>query len=701
MTPVTRAIIVLDQTSGTLREDAGHIVGLDLHPSLHDQASALAGMEIIVAVPGLAAAGEATRLSNFVPDGLRLIPLGPLAYSEKLASIGPGDAATALVSADRRLRGEAKSAGLVPAAHPALLPMLARGEVPRAARIAGPREVLERFALTANAVPLQFQPAAEGWALFALMAPAHMADAAALGLSVFPLDYDPATEDLVWARLDPGAARGHDHGSAGRVTTLAEVLAESLAGRSIVYAEPGQVLIALKPDESAHVLHLHGGHGHAEFLAPDPGLLQPPAREADAFELPDVGRLPEILEAVELDPKLRRLIELARPRCAVVTSQYVRDLDRYSGVTPLDAAGTIVSRHTAHPDNKRAEAALLSDLSAMGYCPWRHDFVHAGVAHSNIIADLPGLGRFRIRPDILERYLRLLRDAGPLPPPSRWPRGIEALMPNGTWQSDLDVVPDATIRAEIERVLKLQPWFPWWKGRCPLPGLGAGLVIVGAHLDSTAGFEPGYGAATDPAPGRDDNGSGLAGVLSVARHFRALAGRLTHTVRFCFFNAEESGLIGSKAYAAELKARKAPVRAVLCMDMIGYNSDQFRLFEVHAGYTDPAIRDLSLPLADRVAAAAAAYGRLAPAQVYKGTSWSGGPDRNIFDGAINRSDHAAFHQQGWGAVLASEDFFANLATEPAADGNPNYHRAGDRTTDPAFARDIVCAVAHAAVQLAL
>lgn len=74
-----------------------------------------------------------------------------------------------------------------------------------------------------------------------------MADAAALGLSVFPLDYDPATEDLVWARLDPSAARGHDHGSAG----WAEVLEESLAGRSIVFAEPGQVLIALKPDESA------------------------------------------------------------------------------------------------------------------------------------------------------------------------------------------------------------------------------------------------------------------------------------------------------------------------------------------------------------------------------------------------------------------------------------------------------------------
>lgn len=220
-------------------------------------------------------------------------------------------------------------------------------------------------------------------------------------------------------------------------------------------------------------------------------------------------------------------------------------------------------------------------------------------------------------------------------------------------------------------------------------------------MDSTAGFEPGYQAPSSPAPGRDDNGSGLAGVLSLARHFRAYAGRLTHTVRFCFFNAEELGLVGSKAYAASLKAARAPVRAVICMDMIGYNSDANRIFELHAGFTDPAIRDLSLPLADRVALAATQLGRLAPAQIYKGTSTFGGPDRNVYDGAINRSDHAAFHQQGWGAVLASEDFFANLPTEPAADGNPNYHRAADRTTDAAYARDIVCAVARAVTQLAL
>ncbi|MFN4193408.1 MAG: M28 family metallopeptidase [Tabrizicola sp.] len=687
MPPITRVIVVLDQTSGTLREDDGRLLGLDLAPSLQDLATGLSGVEILLALPGAADLPGAEALTGFAPAGLRLLPLGPLSYGD-LGALSGGDPATALVSADRRLRGEARAAGFTPAAHPALIPMLARGVTPVAARIAGPRDLVERFAARAGAIPMQFQPASDGWALIALIAPEARATAAAMGLSVFPLACDPATEDLVWARLDAGDP-GHQ-----------DDLAAALAGRPILYSEPGQILIALKPGETAEAFHLHGGHGHAEFLAPDPGLLQPALHEAADFDVPDIGKLPEILEAVELDPAVRKILANIRPRCSVVTATYDSDLDRYTGVTALDAAGPIVSRHSAHPDNKRAEAALIADLRAMGYCPWRHDFVHAGATHSNIIADLPGLGRLRIRPEILERYLRILRDAGPLPPPDRWLPDLGDLAPD-SWTGGFDDLPDATIRAEIERVLKLQPWFPWWKHRCPLPGFGAGLVIVGAHMDSTAGFEPGYQAPSSPAPGRDDNGSGLAGVLSLARHFRAYAGRLTHTVRFCFFNAEESGLVGSKAYAASLKAARAPVRAVICMDMIGYNSDANRIFELHAGYSDPAIRDLSVPLADRVALAAAQLGRLAPAQVYKGTSTFGGPDRSVCDGAINRSDHAAFHQQGWGAVLASEDFFMNLSTEPAADGNPNYHRAADRTTDAAYARDIVCAVARAVTQLAL
>ena len=690
MEPITRAIIVLDQASGSLREDDDRILGLDLAPGVRSGCTEClaGGVETILVVPGLAGADLAADFSDFAPEGVRVVGVGALGYfgAGAAAALAGEGAGTALVSADRRLRGDALQAGFVPAPHPALLGMLARGAEPRAARIVGAKVALERLAAGGNLVPMQFQPAGgTDWSLIALASEDRFADAVLAGLALQPIDYDPRTEDLVWARVDHPDER----------------LREALAGRRILYAEPGQILIALGPEDSADAFHVHGAHGHSELLAPDPGLMRVPVPEAAEFELPVVGRLPEILEAVEVDPAIRRLILMARPSCKSVTAQYAADLDRYSGVTALDAAGPIVSRHSRHPDNKRAEAALLLDLRAMGYCATRHDFVHAGETHSNIIADLPGVGRFRIRPDILDRYRRILREpVGVGPTIGRLPSGFAALLDEAGLVDGLADLPDAVVRYEVERILKLYPWYPWWKLRCPVPGIGAGLVVVGAHMDSTAGFDPAYSAPSDPAPGRDDNASGLAGILSLARHFRSLAGRLTHTVRFCFFNAEESGLVGSKAYAGHLKALGAPVRAAICMDMIGYNSDSNRIFEIHAGYTDPAIRDLSLPLADRVAQAAADYGRLAPAQIYRGTSWNGAPDRTIYDGAINRSDHAAFHQQGYGAVLASEDFFMNLPSEPSADANPNYHRAADQVTDTSYARDIVCAVARAVTHLA-
>ncbi len=688
MPEITHAIVMLDQLSGALRQDEnGQVVGLDVAPSLTDalQASqnAFTGFEVTLIVPQTEDTDSFSdqRFTSFEHPGLRITSVPPVTYSDAtsdtLSSLPAPKTPTAFVSADRRLRGEAAKTGFHATPHPALLPMMARGYTPLGARLTGPKDALQRFATKHAVVPMSFQPTQDerDWALIALMSDEDLSEAALQQFGVLPLDYDPRTEDLLWARPD------------GKINDMRH----ELKGRRLIYAEPHQVLIALKAEEDADAFHVHGAHGHSEFLAPDPGLLLPPRADGADFETVTIGRLPDILEAVEINPRIRKAIRRLRPRCSAVTASYKGYLDRYTGVADLDTQGPITSRHSAHPDNKRAEAQLMRDLRALGYFPWRHTFTHAGQVHSNIIADLPGVGRFRIRPDILKRYRKILRDPRPRP----WDpilREIDRDFPDLGLGDHLRGLSDAEIRHDIERVLKLQPWYPWWKLKYPQPGLGAKIIVVGAHMDSTAGFEPGYAASSDAAPGCDDNGSGVAAVLSLARHFRSLAGHLTHTVRFCFFNAEESGLIGSKAYAAALKAQNAPIKGVVCADMIGFNSDANRLFEVHAGYTDPAIRDLSLPLADKLANAAAEYGALPPAQIYKGTSWNGAPDRNVYDGAINRSDHAAFHQQGYGAVLASEDFFANYASEPSADPNPNYHRQSDQVIDLDYARDITCAV---------
>ena len=134
--------------------------------------------------------------------------------------------------------------------------------------------------------------------------------------------------------------------------------------------------------------------------------------------------------------------------------------------------------------------------------------------------------------------------------------------------------------------------------------------------------------------------------------------------------------------------------------MISYNNDVQRIFEIYAGYTDPSIRDLNVSIADKFAAWAACLGALTPAQIYMGTNSTGGVDCNIYDRAINRSEHGAFHQQGYPAVVVSEDFLANLATELGSDPNPNYHRAANTVMDSSYSADITCAVALAIKELA-
>jgi Zn-dependent M28 family amino/carboxypeptidase len=98
-------------------------------------------------------------------------------------------------------------------------------------------------------------------------------------------------------------------------------------------------------------------------------------------------------------------------------------------------------------------------------------------------------------------------------------------------------------------------------------GRGAGprgVVIVCAHLDSVNHG----GGPSSPAPGADDNASGGAGVLQIARSLRDHAN--AEDLRFILFGGEEQGLLGSQQYVAGLSSsERGRVRAVINMDMIG------------------------------------------------------------------------------------------------------------------------------------
>ncbi|WP_374106157.1 M28 family metallopeptidase [Kitasatospora sp. RG8] len=89
-------------------------------------------------------------------------------------------------------------------------------------------------------------------------------------------------------------------------------------------------------------------------------------------------------------------------------------------------------------------------------------------------------------------------------------------------------------------------------------------VVVGSHLDSV-----------EDGPGINDNGSGSAGILEVARNLAKKP--VKNKVRFAWWSAEEFGLKGSEAYVKALPdTEKQKIKLYLNFDMIASpNSAQF------------------------------------------------------------------------------------------------------------------------------
>ncbi len=92
-------------------------------------------------------------------------------------------------------------------------------------------------------------------------------------------------------------------------------------------------------------------------------------------------------------------------------------------------------------------------------------------------------------------------------------------------------------------------------------GSGAGIVTVGAHYDAVPG-----------SPGSNDNGAGVAvllGLISTVLHDDPGV-----AMRFCFFDQEEVGLIGSAVYARE-HVDSSTHLAMINLDVVGWGNEVF------------------------------------------------------------------------------------------------------------------------------
>lgn len=173
------------------------------------------------------------------------------------------------------------------------------------------------------------------------------------------------------------------------------------------------------------------------------------------------------------------------------------------------------------------------------------------------------------------------------------------------------------------------------------PTLRDEYIVIGAHFDHLGWGDDNSlytGAERKIHPGADDNASGTAGLLELARSIAAQP--LARSVVFCAFNAEERGLLGSAHYVRSPLVPLDKTIAMLNLDMIG------RLQGKRLNIQGVGSSPLWKPLIDSLAAAA-------------------GFEPSFTDAGIGPSDHTSFYLRGVPVLF----FFTGLHSD--------YHRPTD------------------------
>jgi hypothetical protein len=186
------------------------------------------------------------------------------------------------------------------------------------------------------------------------------------------------------------------------------------------------------------------------------------------------------------------------------------------------------------------------------------------------------------------------------------------------------------------------------------------VVELGAHYDTVHG-----------SPGADDNASGVAVVLEVAR--LAAATRTERSLRFCFYALEEEGLLGSRAHAQRVAARADErLDGVLVLDMVGYArsapGSQRSPVRIPLLFDPPATADFVF--------LAGNWSSGALGDSFEGAARCYAPDLDVY--GVKRL--AAWHADGWRSDHASYwdcDLRAILLSDTAELRTPHYHRPSD------------------------
>lgn len=182
-------------------------------------------------------------------------------------------------------------------------------------------------------------------------------------------------------------------------------------------------------------------------------------------------------------------------------------------------------------------------------------------------------------------------------------------------------------------------------------------ILIGAHYDAVPG-----------TPGADDNATGIAVLLELARMFATEPTK--YPLQLVAFDMEEYGLLGSTEYAAKLKQEQQPLRLMISLEMLGYcdptpGSQSYpsllKYFYPNCGDFIALIGNWRT-IRDLISISRSIRKIGVPSQ------WLPVPNRGLIVRQTRQSDHAPFWDAGYPAMMVTDTAFMR---------NPNYHKPSD------------------------
>jgi hypothetical protein len=196
------------------------------------------------------------------------------------------------------------------------------------------------------------------------------------------------------------------------------------------------------------------------------------------------------------------------------------------------------------------------------------------------------------------------------------------------------------------------------------------IVVIGAHYDTVPG-----------SPGADDNATGIAALLELARDFSGKKPK--RTIRFvAFVNEEEpfatTPAMGSMVYARAAREHGDRIMAMVSLESIGFYSDEpgSQNYPVPLRWLYPDT-GIFLAFVGNFASCGLVRDAIASfrAQAQLPSEGLAIPEALVKD--IGRSDHASFWRYGYSALMV---------TDTAPFRNPNYHSEDDKADTLDFER---------------